>query len=92
MVLTIIKYFLVRLLLLVFLCLGSIFFYMDYEEFFLAYAFSILTGLFFWSGFLLIESYFFHQKKLLLKRNLNLIVAIPVFILVLCFGIFVVSI
>jgi hypothetical protein len=92
MVWTMIKYFLLRILLLVLLCFGSVFFYMDYEEFFLAYLFSILTGLFIWSCLLLIESYFFHQKKLLLKRNLNLIVAVPVFLLLLCFGIFVVSI
>jgi len=73
-------------------CLGSIIFYLDYEEFFLTYLFSILTGLFFWSVFLMIESYFFHQKLLGLKRNLNLIVAIPVFLFVLCFWIFVVGI
>ncbi len=92
MVWTMIKYFLLRILLLVIFCLGSIIFYLDYEEFFLAYLFSILTGLFFWSFFLLIESYLFHQKKLRLKRNLNLIIAIPTFLFVLCFWIFVVSI
>ena len=77
-----IKYFLLRILLLVLLCVGSIIFYLNFEEFFLAYMLSIYTGLFFWSVFLLIESYFFHKKTMRLKRNLNLLAGIPVFLFV----------
>jgi hypothetical protein len=87
-----IKYFLVRLLLLVIFCLLSIVLYLDFEEFFLAYVFSILTGLTLWSLFLIVESYLFQQKKLRLKRNLNLIAAIPVLLFVVCFWVFVVNI
>lgn len=92
MIWTMIKYFFLRILLLVIFCFGSIVFFREYEEFFLAYLFSILTGLFFWSLFLMIESYIFHQKKLRLKRNLNLIAAIPAFILTVCFWVFVISV
>jgi hypothetical protein len=92
MVWTMIKYFLVRLLLLVIFCLLSIVLYLDFEEFFLAYVFSILTGLTLWSLFLIVESYLFQQKKLRLKRNLNLIAAIPVLLFVVCFWVFVVNI
>lgn len=77
-----IKYFFLRILLLVLLCLGSIFFFLDFEEFYLAYALSIYTGLFLWSVFLLGESYLFHQKSLKLKRNLNLLAGIPVFVFI----------
>ena len=92
MIWTMIKYFFLRILLLVIFCFGSIVFFREYEEFFLAYLFSILTGLFFWSLFLMIESYIFHQKKLLLKRNLNLIAATPAFLFAVCFWVFVMSV
>lgn len=78
-----IKYFFLRILLLVLLCLLSIVFYLDFEEFYLAYALSIYTGLFFWSIFLLVESYFFHKKAMRLKRNLNLFAGVPVFLFIL---------
>ncbi len=77
-----IKYFFLRILLLVLFCLGSIFFFLDFEEFYLAYALSIYMGLFLWSVFLLSESYLFHRKSLTLKRNLNLLVGIPVFVFI----------
>ncbi len=78
-----IKYFFLRILLLVVLCLGSIAFYLNLpEDFFIIYALSIYTGLFFWSVFLLVESYFFHKKSLKLKRNLNLLAGIPVFLFI----------
>jgi hypothetical protein len=75
-----IKYFFLRILLLLLLCLGSIFFFLDFEEFYLAYALSIYTGLFIWSVFLLSESYVFHKKSEPFKRNLNLLAGIPVFV------------
>lgn len=77
-----IKYFFLRILLLIVLCLVSIIFFLDFEEFYLAYALSIYTGLFFWSVFLLCESYFFHKKSLIMKRNFNLLAGIPVFVFI----------
>jgi hypothetical protein len=62
--------------------LASIVFYLDFEEFFLAYMLSIYTGLFAWSVFLMVESYFFNKKFLKLKRNLNLLAGVPVFVFI----------
>jgi len=77
-----IKYFFLRILLLMLLCIGSIVFFLDFEEFYLAYALSVYCGLFLWSLFLVAESYLFHKKGASLKRNLNLLAGIPVFLFI----------
>jgi len=83
-----IKYFFLRILLLFLLCIVSIVFFLDFEEFYLAYALSVYCGLLLWSLFLVVESYFFHKKSLFLKRNLNLLAGIPVFLFIVAVFVF----